>query len=74
MYNIEELTVSRVHSVRDGMMVYAKYPTWKYEFAFLIQSDGKVKGRTATGFWEEVSSEIARVIYAKVKNRSIYLA
>ncbi|MBN2484211.1 MAG: hypothetical protein JXD21_08445 [Candidatus Omnitrophica bacterium] len=71
MYTLDNLKVSEVRPIRGGLLVYAKYVNSFYEYAFFIHHDGRVKRRTVSGFWEDISPETARIIHGKIRKRTI---
>ena len=69
MYTLDKLNVSEVRPIRGGLLVYAKYTDSVYEYAFFIHHDGRVKRRTVSGFWEDISPETAQIIHGKLRRR-----
>ncbi len=63
----EDLTFTRTESRKDGLRVFACYPGWNYEYSFIIVPDGKIKGKTSTGNWLELSAESGRFIRERAK-------
>jgi hypothetical protein len=67
MYDFQKLIFTRVMPRADGIFVFAKYPQWRYEYNFLVQPDGTVKGKTQSGLWLELGQELAVFVCEKVK-------
>ena len=68
MYNFQNLEFYRIHPTREGILASAKYSDWHYEYNFLIQPDGRVKGKAATGIWLELSRDVSSFIMAKIQS------
>ena len=67
MYNLQNLEFVKVIPTQRGIFSFAKYPNWCQEYNFLIELDGRVKGRTSDGVWLELSEEISTFVQAKVR-------
>ena len=67
MYTLQNLEFTRLQPSEKGIFAFAKYPGWCYEYNFLLEDTGKVKGRTSLGFWQELSSEATSFIQAKIR-------
>lgn len=68
MYNLQSLEVTHILPRKDGIFAFAKYPNWRYEYSFLIEPNGKVKGKTDAGIWSELSQQLGEFIKAKVQS------
>lgn len=68
MITLQNIEVIRVLPSTQGLHVYATYHDWNYEYKFLLQRDGTLKGKTSKGFWEELSSVAASSIWAKLQS------
>jgi hypothetical protein len=71
MLTLQKLQIIRLESNINGIFAYAKYPNWYYEYNFLIENNGKVKGKTSLGSWEELSLEASSFIQEKVHSRLV---
>ena len=67
MYNLQNLEVIRISPRKQGIFAEAKYNGWHSHFDFLIQPDGHVQGKTASGCWQEVTQDTARLIITKIR-------
>ncbi len=66
MHNLQNLEFIQVVPERDGLSAYASYPGWYYRYAFFVHNNGTVKGKTSSGYWQDLSGETASIIRAKI--------
>ncbi len=75
MVSLQNLEFTRMLPSKDGIFAFAKYSDWHYEYKFLIQQDGCIKGKTTQGLWQELSQESSGLIREKIRqgviNRNI---
>jgi len=67
MHTLQTLEFVRVSPTAGGLFGRAKFIDWNHEYNFLVQPDGKIRGRTSVGYWQELSQEAAGLIYAKLQ-------
>ena len=68
MVDLHEIRIKRVFPGSEGRFIVASYPEWKFEFNFYIDTEGRIKGRTSTQNWVELSVETTQIIREKLKN------
>lgn len=68
MHTLQTLEFVRVSPTTSGLFGRAKFLNWNYEYNFLVQSNGKIRGRTSVGYWQELSKETTELIYAKIQS------
>jgi hypothetical protein len=66
-FELQNLKVTRIFPRQEGIFVYATYDHWTYQYKFLIQSDGVVKGETSRGLWLELEPELSAFVRENVK-------
>jgi len=71
MCTLQNIEFYRVSPTEIGIFAHAKYRDWVRDYNFLIQPDGRVKGKTAAG-WQELTEEATRIIRAKIQRILIH--
>jgi hypothetical protein len=71
LHTFQDIELTRLMRSPKGLFAFARFPEWHYEYRFFLQPDGKVKGKTSLGFWEELSSEATCFIKAKIQSSLI---
>lgn len=66
--NFQDLEFIRLQATKEGILASAKYQGWHHKYNFLIQPDGKVKGKASSGYWLELSGEFGAFILARVQS------
>jgi hypothetical protein len=69
MYKLQDLTLTKLQTVANGVLAFAKYPGWCHEYNFILEPTGKVMGKTSLGLWQELSSESASFIQEKIHRK-----
>ncbi|MBN2119892.1 MAG: hypothetical protein JW734_02395 [Candidatus Omnitrophica bacterium] len=67
MFALQNLEITRILYKQQGLLLFAKCPEWYYEYNFLVEPNGKVKGKTSQGIWIELSKKGAQLIREKLK-------
>jgi hypothetical protein len=61
----EKLTVTEIIPAKEGLIVKATYPGWTFQFTFILQRDGRIKGASGNG-WQDITNGATKILAAKV--------
>ena len=68
MYAIKDLKITQILRSQEGIFAFARYPEWHYQYRFFVSPDGTIKGKTSSGFWQELSEEATSSIKSKLQS------